>query len=252
MSTKALSRWQAAGLHFLICVAIAAVVVTVMLEVWYPGALFEAAGGNTLLVILVGVDVTLGPLLTLVVFQAGKPGMAFDLWFIAIVQIAALVYGAYIVFLARPAFVVFVKDRFEVVTAAELEPEALAEAKYPQFRKVPLSGPGLAVAEAPTDPAELKKVFEDALAGKDMQHFPRLYRPYAEHRAEVLAKAKPLERLRADTEVSAAIDAYLAGADAGAKNLPALLLRTRFAWLVVIINPQTAEPMKMLLAQKIE
>ena len=251
MSAKALSRWQAAGAHFLICVAIAAATVTLMLELWYPGALFEAAGGNTLLVILVGVDVTLGPLLTLIVFQAGKPGMAFDIWFIAIVQIAALIYGGYIVFLARPAFVVFVKDRFEVVSAAELEPEALAEAKYPQFRHVPLTGPGLAVADVPTDPAELSKVIEAAIAGRDLQYFPRLYRPFAERRAEVLAKARPLERLRADPEVSAAIDDYLAGAGAGAKNLPALLLRTRFAWLVVIIHPQTAEPVKMLLGQKI-
>lgn len=251
MSTKALSRWQAAGAHFLICVAIAAAVVVLMLELWYPGALFEAAGGNNLLVILVGVDVTLGPLLTLIVFKAGKPGMAFDLFFIATVQIAALIYGGYVVFLARPAFVVFVKDRFEVVSAAELEPDVLAEAKYPQFRKVPLTGPALAVADLPADPAERNKVIEAAVAGRDLQHFPRLYAPFPERRAEVLAKAKPLSRLRAEPEVAAAIDAYLASAGAGAKELPALLLRTRFAWLVVIVDPRTAEPVKMLLGQKI-
>lgn len=250
MRAKPLSRWQAAGTHFLICLAIAAAVVTLMLEVWYPGALFEAAGGNALLMILVGVDVTLGPLLTLIVFKAGKPGMAFDLAFIATVQLAALTYGGYVVFLARPAFVVFVKDRFEVVSAAELPPEALAQAKYPQFRKVPLTGPGLAVADVPTDPAERKKVIEAAFAGRDLQQFPRLYAPFGERRAEVLAKAKPLSRLRAESEVTAAVDAYLARAGAGAQDAPALLLRTRFAWLVVIVDPKTAEPVKMLLGQE--
>src|SRR5262249_6319528 len=78
MSAKALTRWHAAGLHFLICVAIATAVVLLMLELWYPRPLFEAAGGNDLLFIIVGVDVILGPLLTLVVFKAGKWGMKFD------------------------------------------------------------------------------------------------------------------------------------------------------------------------------
>lgn len=251
MTKKPLSRWQAAGAHFLICVAIAAAVVTLMLAVWYPGPLFEASGGNMLLMILVGVDVTLGPLLTLIVFKAGKPGMKFDLTVIAVVQLAALVYGGYIVFLARPAFVVFVKDRFEVVAAADLEPEELAKAKVPEFRRPPIGGPKYVVADFPADPAERQKLVEAALSGRDLQHFPRLYVPYAERRREVLAKTRPLAKLREEPEVRDAIDAYVASEGPGAKERPALLLRTRFAWLVVVIDPKTAEPGKILLGQKI-
>ena len=251
MTKKALSRWQAAGMHFLICVAIAIVVVTLMLELWYPRPLFEAAGGNDLLFIIVGVDVVLGPLLTLVVFRAGKRGMKFDLTVIGLVQLAALIYGAHIIYLARPAFIVFVKDRFEVVSAAELAPEDLAAARYPQFRKAPIGGPGLAAAEMPANPEERRKVIEAALAGRDMQQLPRLWVPYDTARAEVLSKAKPLEYFRKDSDVGAAVNAYLAGEGAGAKDKPALLLRTRFAWLVVIVDPKTAEPVKMLLGKTI-
>ena len=57
-------------------------------------------------------------------------------------QLAALVYGMSIVYLARPAFIVFVKDRFEVITAIELSAENLAEAKYPEFRGIPVTGAG--------------------------------------------------------------------------------------------------------------
>ena len=251
MSARAWSRWQAAGTHFLICVAIAATVVTLMLTLWYPGPLFDAAGGSGLLFILVGVDVTLGPLLTLVVFKAGKPGMAFDLTVIALLQVAALLYGGSVVFLARPAFIVFVKDRFEVVSAAELAPEDLAAARYPQFRKAPIGGPGLAAAEMPANPEERRKVIEAALAGRDMQQLPRLWVPYDKARAEVLSKAKPLVYFRKDSDVGPAVNAYLAGESAGAKDKPALLLRTRFAWLVVIVDPKTAEPVKMLLGKTI-
>jgi hypothetical protein len=32
----------------------------------------------------------------------------------------------------------------------------------------------------------------------------------------------------------------------------ALLLRTRFAWLVVLVDPRTAQPVKMLVGERIE
>ena len=251
MSARRWNRWQAAGTHLLICVGIALLVITLMLTVWYPRPLFEASGGAGLLAILVGVDVTIGPLLTLAVFKAGKRGLKFDLAVIALAQLAALSYGVHIVYLARPAFIVFVADRFEVVSAADLEPAALAAAKYPQFRRVPLDGPKLAAAEMPTESADRLKVVVSALEGHDMQEMPRLWVPYGERRAQVLAKAKPLEEMRTDNDVRDAIDQYVAGAGEAAKKIPALLLRTRFAWLVVLVDPKTAEPIKMILGKKI-
>lgn len=252
MTKKVLSRWQASGLHFLICVAIAIVVVTLMLELWYPRPLFEAAGGNDLLFIIVGVDVVLGPLLTLVVFRAGKRGMKFDLAVIGLVQLAALVYGAHIIYLARPAFIVFIKDRFELITAVELEPEELAAAKYPQFREAPRDGPKLAATDFPTDPAEKKKLIEAALAGRDLQYFPRYYVPYGERRAQVLAKSEPPERLRKfEPEIAKVVDGYLRESGRPEGSVRVLLLRTRFAWVAVLVDPATAEPVKMLLGLKI-
>src|SRR4249919_365709 len=118
MEKKRMSRWQASGLHLIISAAIAGAVIALMLSLWYPGPLFEAAGGNDLLVILIGVDVVVGPLITLVIFRSGKPGLKFDLSVIAALQIAALLYGMHAVFLARPAFIVFVRDQFQVASAA--------------------------------------------------------------------------------------------------------------------------------------
>lgn len=253
MSARAFSRWQAAATHFLICVAIAAAVITLMLGVWYPGPLFEAAGGTGMLYILVGVDVILGPLLTLIVFKSGKRGMKFDLAVIGLVQIAALVYGIYIVYLARPAFMVFVKDRFELVTAVELEPEELAKAAYPQFRAPGWTGPQLAAADMPTDPKERSKLIDAALAGFDLQNFPRYYVPYAERTKDVLAKAETVARLRVSEPVSAkVVEQYLASSGTREDEVRALMMRTRFAWIVVLLDPKTAQPLKMLIGEKIE
>lgn len=252
MGEKPFTRWQAAGTHLLISATIAALAITLILGVWYPGPLFEAAGGLGLLNLLVGVDVMLGPLLTLLVFRAGKPGMKFDLAVIGTVQFAALLYGCSVVFLARPAFVVFVKDRFELATVVDLAPEDLAAAKYPQFRSVPWTGPVLAAADLPTDPAERQKLIELASAGLDAHNFPRYYVPYAERAKEVLAKADTVTRLRRTDPVTAqAVDAYLASAGIREDDVRCLLLRTRFAWVAVLVDPRTAQPVKMLLGEKI-
>lgn len=252
MSRKAFSRWQASGTHLLISLTIAAAVVTLMLSLWYPRPLFEAAGGNDLLLILVGVDVVLGPLLTLIVFKSGKRGMKLDLALIGLVQIAALVYGVYVVFLARPAFIVFVKDRFEIVSVVELDAAELAAAKYPEFRAPPWTGPLLVAADMPVDPRERKKLVELALAGFDLQHYPRYYVPYAQRRQEVLAKADTVARLRATEPVTAkAVDEYLASSATKEDTVRCLLLRTRFAWIAVLVDAKTAQPVKMLLGERI-
>jgi len=253
MGAKAFSRWQAASTHLLISVAIAAAVITVMLLVWYPGPLFEAAGGSGLLYILVGVDVVLGPLLTLIVFKSGKRGMKFDLAMIGLAQVAALVYGVHIVFLARPAFIVFVNDRFELVTVVDLDPAELEAARYPQFRTPGWTGPQLVAADMPTDPKERSKLIDATLAGLDLQHFPRYYVPYAERTKEVLAKAESIAWLRAYEPISAkSADKYLASSGTREEDVRALMLRTRFAWAVVLVDSKTARPVKMLLGEKIE
>jgi len=252
MGTRTFSRWQAAGTHLLICLAIAAAVVTLMLTLWYPRPLFQAAGGNDLLFIMVGVDVVIGPLCTLVVYKAGKRGMKFDLVVIGVLQFLALVYGCYIVALARPVFIVFVKDRFELATAVEIAADELAAAKYPEFRSLSWTGPVLVAADFPEDQAERQKLVKLAMAGLDLQNFPRYFVPYAERAKEVLAKADTVAKLRADEPVTArAVDAYLAESGEKEDEVRCLLLRARFAWVAVLVDPKTAQPLKMLLGEKI-
>ena len=129
-----MTRWRASGLHLLFSIAIAAAVLALMLSLWYPGPLFEAAGGNDLLFILAGVNVVIGPLITLIIFRSGKWGLKFDLAVIGILQIGALIYGMRAVYLARPLFIVFVVDQFQVASALRRQRRCLA--------KEPGRGPG--------------------------------------------------------------------------------------------------------------
>lgn len=249
MEGKKLSRWQASGLHLLISIAVAAAVLTLMLSLWFPGPLFEASGGNDLLFILVGVDVTVGPLITLVIFRSGKRGLKFDLAVIGALQIGALAYGMHAVYLARPAFIVFVADQFQVASAAQLDPEELAKAKYPEFRQPPLGGPMLAFADLPTDPAELRRFAIVGLGGHDLQEFPRLFVPYADRTAQVLAKSWTLARMRQlEPQAGKVVDAWLAQSGTREADVRYVPMRARRAWLAVLIDARTAQPVKMLIS----
>lgn len=211
MEKKRVTRWQASGLHLLISLAIAVAVLTLMLFLWYPGPLFEAAGGNDLLFILVGVDVVVGPLITLIIFKAGKWGLKFDLTVIGLLQVAALLYGVHAVYVARPAFIVFVKDQFQVASASQLDPGELAKAKYPEFRQVPFGGTMLAFAEMPTDRKVLDEFMFLGLAGHDLEEFPKLWVPYAERTAQVLAASWSLARVRqSEPQAAKIVDEWMA------------------------------------------
>ena len=245
------TRWHAAGVHLLISAAVAAVVLALMLNVWYPPPLFRAMGGAGLALILVGVDVVMGPALTLIIFRSGKPGLKFDLAAIAVLQVAALIYGCHVVAEARPAFIVFVKDQFQVATVAELEPELLAEARYPQFRAAPWSGPVLVFGEWPKESADQERLAGAALAMADLQHFPKYYAPYDQGRSEILAKAKRLADVRKiEPTIGKAIDAWLARSGAEEQNLLYVGLRARNAWVAVLVDRQSAQPVKMLVAER--
>lgn len=240
-----MSRWKASGIHLLLSAAIAGTLLVLMLTVWFPWPLFEAAGGSRLIFILAAVDVTLGPLITLIIFKAGKKGLKFDLAFIAVVQLAALAYGIHAVFLARPVYMVFTVDRFELVNARDIDPKDLAEVKQDQFRQLPWGRPRFIGVVRPTDEDTWLKITESAMAGKDLQLYPQYYVPYAEQAKDALAKAKTIDVLR--ERDATAIDEFLAGSGRRADSLRFLPLRASTRDVAVLLDATSGEPVRMLL-----
>ena len=86
-----MSRFRASGFHFVISLLVGLVLLALCWFMWYPAPMLMAIGGHEIFLLVVGIDVVLGPLLTLVVFKSGKKTLKFDLAVIALLQIAALV-----------------------------------------------------------------------------------------------------------------------------------------------------------------
>jgi hypothetical protein len=192
-----LNRWQASGGHLALSAIIGAMVLAAMVFVWYPLPYFEAAGGNDLVLLMVGIDVALGPLLTLAVFnpRKGMGKLRFDLAVIALFQIAALAYGVYVMFIARPSYLVYAVDRFDLVMANTLPDEELKKAS-PPYDRHPLGKPPTVGARVPADPKLKDESLFLALGGVDLTQQPRFYVRYDDVAKEAAARAKPLKALR--------------------------------------------------------
>lgn len=83
--------------------------------VWYPFPLAKALGVTQIILILITVDVIIGPLLSLLVYKVGKKTLKKDLLIIILLQISALIYGLYNIVSSRPSWIVQNGDLFELV-----------------------------------------------------------------------------------------------------------------------------------------
>ncbi|MDV7212199.1 hypothetical protein [Azotobacter beijerinckii] len=127
--SKPIHRWGAFALHLAASLAVLALLVSLALFWFFPGGLFQAAGGWEGLKIVVAVDLVLGPCLTLIVFnpQKPRPELIRDLSLIALVQVLALGAGAWLVVNARPLAVVQVFDTFYVLNREDYRQLNVAE-----------------------------------------------------------------------------------------------------------------------------
>lgn len=105
-------KLQAFLIHLGISAGVVGLLVLLMLTLWYPQPWFSHDGGWHVFGLILLVDVVLGPTLTLVVFHRGKPHLQRDLSIIVSVQVAALAYGAVLMFLYRPVFLVYAENNF--------------------------------------------------------------------------------------------------------------------------------------------
>ena len=242
------TRVQAALIHLGLSALVAATIVAVMLLLWYPSPYFAAAGGGTLLMLLIGVDVVLGPLLTLIVYDPAKKSLLYDLAVIAMLQIAALIYGVNVMASARPAFVVYLRGGFDVVSANDVVTEDMAQAQLPEFQSVPLTGPRLAAARVPVDPGvQLRIGMEAAAGGADLTAYPRYYIPYATASREAAASGKPLAALaQASPENAAAVARLAASSGKSADALVYLPLHTRSVQMSIVLDKANGDVVGVL------
>lgn len=151
---------------------------------WYPGFFFYIDGGSEGLRLLLVVQLILGPLLTLVLYKPGKPGLAFDMSVVLFLQVACLGAGLVIIHDQRPAFLVYYESHFY-----SLGRDAFAEQRInmPDQRAYGDSTPAIVVVKFPDDPiedADLRRILFQG--GVLPWAYPALYQPFGENAQDVI------------------------------------------------------------------
>ena len=168
MKLTSISRYQAFASHLAISLIILAILSFIIVKYWYTGMLFEIANGWKAIGIIAGVDIILGPLLTLFIFNPNKKSLPFDLSTIALIQIVALMYGTWTIHQSRPVAITYLHNGFSTLYANAPYTKAI----------MPL-----------INSSNKQLVYKSNPDSTDYKFNPKYFKSYSQNREYVLQKA---------------------------------------------------------------
>ena len=162
--------------------------------VWFPHSFSKLGGFSETALMLIFVDLVLGPLLVFIVYKEGKRFLAFDINTLLAIQLGAFVFGAYSLYLKHPAYAVFTVDRFTLANVSQLYPQ---QHWLEQIRASFFSSPQFVIAKSPDNAKKRNALmFNVLLNGEpDINERPALFEPLEQHIDTVFSKSIPINQL---------------------------------------------------------
>ena len=181
--------------HLSLSFLIALLVVGVVFFIWYPSPLATAVGVTHIFLMLIAIDVILGPILGLLVYKEGKKSLKMDLSIIIIIQLMAFGFGFYSIAQGRPAWIVFNQNSFELIRVNDIyteHPESIPD----EFKNNPYLGPKY-VATRPSNNITMRSndIFAEALGGISLAQRPERFVEINQQSEKIMSSAKPIEQL---------------------------------------------------------
>ncbi len=213
---------------------------------WFPGDYFVISGVAKLFLMLVAVNLVVGPGLSTLLYKPGKWGLKFDLVVIACIEIAILGWALHEISERRPAFVVFAVDRFEAVTVSEVDLGQLGDSR---LALRPGHTPRLIYAELPTDLDAMSRLIDETvfLGMLDIDRRPEFWKPYAEGMAFIKGAAMPLSALASvQDDRAGSIQRWLAQQELSVNDYLYLPIRGRTADGMMILHADIGYPVEVL------
>ncbi len=228
--------------HLSISFFIALLVVSLVFFIWYPSPLANAVGVTHIFLMLLVIDVILGPLLGLLVYKEGKKTLKFDLSVIILIQIAALCYGVFSIEQGRPAWLVYNVDRFELVRKNELVDTNIQQAQ-PQFQQPSWFKPQYVATEFAKDIQQRNdEMFAEVLGGISIAQRPERYVELTQAKNQIQQRAKNLELLKQFNDQQS-VQKILAKYPQATGFIP---LKANAVDMTVLINKEKGEVVKIV------
>ena len=228
--------------HLSVSSLIALIITGVVFWVWYPSPLARAVNVTHIFLMMMVIDVIVGPILGFLVYKEGKKSLKFDLGVIIFLQISALLFGVYSIAQGRPAWLVFNVDRFELVRQNEIIDQHIHNADS-KFQHAPWFGPEyVSITQSSNFKQRQADMFLEALGGISMTQQPERYKSLSFSAQQMQQKAENLKKLEEYNDKTV-VKKILAKYPQANGYLP---LKANAADMTVLINKDTAEIVKIV------
>jgi len=172
------ARLKAFLIHFAFSALFISIFVLFVLFIWYPSPYDYFYSPWNIIKIVLGVDLVIGPLLTLIVYDVRKKlsELKRDVSIVILFQLVAFVWGVHVSYASRPIVLIFFDDTFYMFSRDELDVSAFARKELePQFWE----SPSLAYWEPPKSSDELSRLYEEYFKGEkpELKIRTERYRP---------------------------------------------------------------------------
>lgn len=181
--------------HLVISLIVAGLSLFLIFYIWYPNPFHNALGVGQIVWLMLGIDVILGPILTLIIAKQGKKSLKIDFMVIAVVQLLALFYGLYSINKGKPVAIVFDVNRFELVQQHMIQgkdnQKILNEYKQLQNTSIPV----ISVRPAQNDKELEQRIKEELEMNRSSSANPQLYEPLEKNMDIIIETMKPIADL---------------------------------------------------------
>lgn len=228
--------------HLAISFIIALFLIILVFLIWYPSPLAKAVGVTQIFLMLLAIDVIVGPALSLLVYKEGKKSLKFDLSVIILIQISALCYGIYSIAEGRPAWLVYTVDRFELVRNNEIIDDHIQNSQKQYQRPSWLKPQFVAIEFAKDIQQRNDDVFAEVLGGVSIAQKPERYVDLSTVKNQIQQRVQKLDVLE-DFNNQQQVKKILSQYPQANAWLP---LKTNAVDMVVLINKEKAQVVKIV------
>lgn len=229
--------------HLICSLAFALIFIAWIFFIWYPEPLAKALGVVSIFLLIVIIDVIIGPIIGLIIYKEQKKYLKLDLTIVIFIQVFAMCYGVFSVFQGRPVWIVYNgNNRFELTRSNEVYTGNLWQAK-PVYQYVSWLKPKLVSVKIAKSQKEYSQtMFDEVFGGILSTQRPEKFTDLSEVKDQLIRHAQALPELNNynnKNQVKKVLSHY-SQADAW------MPLKTNNIDMVVLINKKTGNVVQIV------
>lgn len=198
--------------HLAFSICLGWIFLILLLTVWYIPPLIKAMRMSHFLLMMLGIDIVAGPLLTFIVYKKGKKSLKFDLMVIILLQLGLFLYGGWNIVQSRPVWFVYDNNKFVLIRNNEVNIDSQQRAIDKFQHNTWLKPKWVGISYPKNDENFAKKIeLDELMYGIIAAQKPELYSPLDTMNNEIARQALPtslLEQYNDSTQVKTILSKY--------------------------------------------